>query len=85
MGKSTKKMKDRKKVKLLFKQGTDVDGDRVLLVYQMTGNGALATAGSLRISKDAEFYLERLCKGRKPRKLTLEYDDDQSFRPSVKT
>lgn len=81
MGKATR----RKKVKLLFKNGTDVDGDRVLLVYQRTGNGALATAGSLRISKDAEYYLERLCKGRKPAKLTLEYDDDQSFRPSAKT
>ena len=84
MGKPTK-MKDRSKVKLLFKRGSDVSGDKMLLVYQQTGGGPLAIAGTLRLTKDAEYYIERLCKGRKPVKLTLEYDGDQSFGTRAKT
>lgn len=67
-------------VALLFKQGTDVSTNRVLLVYYRVDGGSQAIAGALKLPKEALGYIESLCGGKKPAKLKLEYSDDKSFR-----
>lgn len=70
------------KVELLFKQGTDVSTNQVLLIYYRVDGGSQAIAGALRLPKAALGYIESLCDGEKPAELKLEYSDDKSFRRS---
>ena len=67
------------KINLLFKNGSDVTGNQVLLVYYRIDGGSQVIAGSLRLPNAATGYIESLCGGEKPAKLTLEYSDDKSF------
>jgi hypothetical protein len=62
------------KVVLTFRPSHDVQGQPVLNVYHRYGNGPDVIAGTLRISKTADKYLERLANGRKqPKALSFKY------------
>lgn len=67
-------------VRLLFKRGSNTSGDQILLVYRQVNGGPLVISGQLRIDEVTDRYLQSLCKGRKPKFLTLEYDNDKLFR-----